>query len=216
MRCPAGSLRNLNFPFAVTPPAHQVKIAAAWILRIVRRPSRAAPFAEIYLRPGGRGCVYVFAISGDGSRQTARRAIRIVTMIRVPRRVAVLGTVFTRRVPRASARQRSCAGAGGPRDGYIFFKVRLDLVCRLRLSWRWSLGDYGAYFNRAEKSVSLRATNLFRNLLWHALGTVTCPPLLSPAIESSCSHANRVMLRSVAKPLLESPLKRVHHKTQYP
>ena len=119
-----------------SPPAHQVKIAAAWILRIVRRPSRAAPFAEIYLRPGGRGCVYVFAISGDGSRQTARRAIRIVTMIRVPRRVAVLGTVFTRRVPRASARQRSCAGAGGPRDGYIFFKVRLDLVCRLRLSWR--------------------------------------------------------------------------------
>ena len=63
-------------------------------------------------------------------------------MIRVPRRVAVLanlGTVFTRRVPRASARQRRCAGAGGPRDGYIFFKVRLDLVCRLRLSWRWYL-----------------------------------------------------------------------------
>ena len=137
-------------------------------------------------------------------------------MIRVPRRVAVLGTVFTRRVPRASARQRSCAGAGGPRDGYIFFWADSTSCVVSGSRGVGTLGDYGAYFNRAEKSVSLRATNLFRNLLWHALGTVTCPPLLSPAIESSCSHANRVMLRSVAKPLLESPLKRVHHKTQYP
>ena len=89
-------------------------------------------------------------------------------MIRVPRRVAVLGTVFTRRVPRASARQRSCAGAGGPRDGYTSFLKSDSTSCVVSGSRGvGTLGHYGAYFNRAEKSVSLRATNLFRNLLWH-------------------------------------------------
>lgn len=200
-----------------SPPAHQVKIAAAWILRIVRRPSRAAPFAEIYLRPGGRGCVYVFAISGDGSRQT-RDQDRHDDPGPAP------GRRFRYRFyPTGPA----CVGAPTKLRGSGRAARRLQTVTSFLKSDSTScvvsgsrgvgtLGDYGAYFNRAEKSVSLRATNLFRNLLWHALGTVTCPPLLSPAIESSCSHANRVMLRSVAKPLLESPLKRVHHKTQYP
>ena len=213
MRCPAGSLRNLNFPFAVT------SRAPGQDRRSVDPKNRPPPIAR-----GAVSRKYIFARGGAVAftfspfRETAhgRRAIRIVTMIRVPRRVAVLGTVFTRRVPRASARQQSCAGAGGPRDGTSFLKSDSTSCVVSGSRGVGTLGDYGAYFNRAEKSVSLRATNLFRNLLWHALGTVTCPPLLSPAIESSCSHANRVMLRSVAKPLLESPLKRVHHKTQYP